>query len=148
MKKTSIGSLWEYKTCRVGIGLLVLLAVGLPAWLGASDYPGRETFVYIALFFFVLEGLCMIAYVGFITELKRINDVIWKPIALLLLAAQIFLLQRYNGLLSLSEDRTLHLSYGTMSWILGGFTISLTIGYLLLHFYNRSRLKSENRDIT
>lgn len=150
MKNKVLESLWNNKVFKVVILVSLLTAVGLPAWLEASDYPGHEGFVYKMLFFMLLGGLWALAFLYFIGELKKINNIIWKPVAVSVLAIQLFLIYRYNGLLSISEDGTLNLfsEDGTLSllnlfkqpiiWMLVG----TTIGYFIVRIYNRNKLQS------
>lgn len=137
MKNKVLESLWNNKVFKVVILVSLLTAVGLPAWLEASDYPGHEGFVYKMLFFMLHGGLWALAFLYFIGELKKINNIIWKPVSVLVIVVWIFLIRIYPGL-STSEDGTLSLFQQPIIWMLVG----TTIGYLVARIYNRNKLES------
>ena len=138
MKNKVLESLWDNKVFKVVIVVSLFTAIGLPAWLEASDYPGHEGFVYKALFQQLLLGFWMLAFVYFVSELKKINDIIWKLIAVSVVAIQLFLIYKYNGLLSISEDGAMSLYKQPIIWMLVG----TTIGYLIARIYNRNNPQS------
>ena len=150
MKNKVLESPWDNKLFKVVIFVSLMVAVSLPFWLEARDYPGGEKFVFKMLFFWLLAGFWLLAFVYLIGELKKINDIIWKPIAVSVLAIWLFLNYRYPGLLSISEDGTLNLfsEGGTLSllnlfkqpiiWMLA----ATTIGYLAARTYNRNNPQS------
>jgi len=115
--------------------VLIFAAVGLPFWLDVPDYEGKDSFIYQMFLFCLLGGFWILAFSYFVTELKKINDKVWKPIVVLVLAIGFVLNNKYGGLLSVSGDGVSSLFSQPIIWLLAG-TI---IGYLVLLIYNRSK---------
>ena len=132
MKNNILEFLWSNKVFKVLISISLFIGVSIPYWLGAS-----EGFVYKMLFFMLVLGFWMLAFLYLIDELKKINDTIWRPILVLVIFSSFFLIRLYPGLTT-SEDGTLSLFQPSMIWMLVGTVIA----YLVVRIYNRNKLQS------
>ena len=133
MKNKVLESLWNNNVVKVLIIISLFIGVSIPFSLQAS-----EGFVYKMLFFMLLSGFWGLAVLYFIDELKKINDMIWRPLLVLVIFTWIFLIRLYPGL-STSEDGTLSLFQPSIIWMLVGTVIA----YLVARIYNRNRPHSE-----
>ncbi len=118
--------------------VLLFSAVSLPYWLDVSDYEGNNSFLYQMFFLYLIGGFWILSFVYFINELKKINDKIWKPIFVLVLATGFLLNYSYGGLLSVSENGILSLYKQPIIWLLAGTVIA----YLVVFIYNRNNPQS------
>lgn len=80
----------------------------------------------------------MFMFYFFNNELKKINDKIWKPLAILTIISGFLLINAYGSRTSLSQDGVLSLFKHPVMWML----IASSIGYFVLFFYNRDKPQS------
>ena len=80
----------------------------------------------------------MLVFVYFISELKKINDIIWKLILGSALVIWLLINHEYSGLLSISEDGIMTLYKQPIIWML----VVTAIGYFIARIYNRNKLQS------
>lgn len=134
MKNNALASLWSHNVFKVLITISLFTAVSIPFWLGTS-----EGSVSKMLFFWLLAGLWMLAFLYFIDELKKVNDAIWRPMTALVIVICVFLIRLYPGL-STSEDGTLSFSlfHTPIIWMIVGTVIA----YLIVRIYNRHNLQA------
>lgn len=135
MKNKSLMSIVNNKILLSVFTVLLFAAINLPYWLDVSDYQGNYNFTYKMIFFSLIGFLWILALYYFISELKKINGKIWKPVLIAFLAIGFLINYRYGGLFFISGDKIPSFIGQPIMWML----IATLVGNVVLFIYKRNK---------